>query len=291
MTLSDNMRGAGLMMAAMAAYTFNDACIKALAGDVPLFQAVALRGILTTFLLYIVGRARGAIRFNLAARDWRLLLLRAACEVGATVFFLTALFNMPIANVTAVMQALPLTVALAAAVFLREPLGWRRMLAIVVGFAGVVLIIRPDADGFNIYAGSALMAVFFVTIRDIIVRKMSASVPSLTVALVASTAVTVSFGLASLSIVWVPISMGQGGLLALAALFILAGYITSVSVMRVGDIGFIAPFRYTSLIWAVILGWLIFAEWPDALTLIGAGIVVGTGLFTLYRERLVVPES
>lgn len=286
MVLTDNMRGAGLMMVAMAAYTFNDACMKALADDIPMFQSVFLRGIFATLLLVLVARARGGLRFNLPRRDWGLIAIRAVSEVAATVFFLTALFNMPIASVTAILQALPLTVALAAAVFLREPLGWRRMAAILVGFVGVLIIVRPGADTFNIYALSALMAVVFVTIRDLVVRRMSASVPSMTVAISASAAVTISFGLASLTVEWAPVGALHMGLIFTAALFLLAGYIASVTVMRVGEIGFTAPFRYTGLIWAMILGWLIFAEWPDSLTLIGAAIVVGTGLFTLYRERV-----
>lgn len=285
MALSDNMRGAGLMMVAMAAYTFNDACMKALSGEIPMFQSVFLRGVLSTMLLLIVARARGGLRFNLPRREWGLIAIRAASEVAATVFFLTALFNMPIASVTAILQVLPLTVALAAAVFLREPLGWRRMLAILVGFIGVLIIVRPGADGFNIYAISAMMAVVFVTIRDLVVRRMSASVPSMTVAISASAAVTISFGLASLTVEWVPLGLAHMGLIFTAALFLLAGYISSVTVMRVGEIGFTAPFRYTGLIWAMILGWLVFAEWPDNLTLIGAGIIVATGVFTLYRER------
>jgi S-adenosylmethionine uptake transporter len=285
MALTDNTRGAGLMMIAMAAYTFNDAAMKSLAGDIPLFQAVFLRGVLTTVWLFLLGRAMGGLRFRLSRRNRNAIALRTFCEAAATYFFLTALFHSPIANVTAILQSLPLTVALAAALFLREPLGWRRIVAILVGFAGVLLIVRPGTDGFNAWSIYALIAVGFVTIRDLVVRRMSADVPSLTVAFITAASITVIAGIASLQAGWVPVDTRSGGLLLTASLFIPVGYIASVMTMRQGEIGFIAPFRYTGILWALMLGWVVFGEWPDDLTLIGAGIVVATGIFTLYRER------
>ncbi|MCP5036090.1 MAG: DMT family transporter [Rhodobacteraceae bacterium] len=285
MALTENTRGAGLMMVSMAAFTFNDVCMKALAGEIPLFQAIFMRGVLTTLFMFIVGRRMGLIRFKLPRKDWGLIALRTTGEIFATGFFLTALYNMPIANVTAILQALPLTIALAAALFLREHLGWRRIIAILVGLAGVMLIVRPGAAGFNTYSIYALAAVGFVTVRDLSSRRLSTNVPSFTVALIGAISVTTVFGLAATTGEWVPVSAQIGGLIALASLFIIGGYLASVAVMRVGEIGFTAPFRYTGLIWALILGWLVFAEWPDNWTLIGAAIVVATGVFTLYRER------
>lgn len=285
MALSDNMRGAGLMMVAMAAFTFNDTVMKTLSGEVPLFQAIFLRGALTTVLLFALGRALGGLRFRLARRDWGAIALRTLCEGAATFLFLTALFHAPIANVTAILQSLPLTVALGAALFLGEPLGWRRVVAILVGFAGVLLIVRPGGDGFTAWSLYALAAVGFVTIRDLAVRRMSVHVPSLTVALVGAASITLAAGAGTLMQGWQPVRPGQGGTIGLAALFIMAGYLSSVMTMRQGEIGFVAPFRYTGILWALLLGWLVFAEWPDNLTLIGAAIVVAMGLFTLWRER------
>ncbi len=287
MALSDNMRGAGLMMIAMAAFTLNDTAMKTLSGEVPLFQAIFLRGALTTLWLYLLGRAMGGLKFRLSRRDWGAISLRTFCEGAATFLFLTALFNAPIANVTAILQALPLTVALGAALFLGEPLGWRRIIAILVGFAGVLIIVRPGAEGFTVWSLYALAAVGFVTIRDLSVRRMSSHVPSLTVALVGAASITVAAGLISLYSGWVALSGGQVARLALASLFILAGYLSSVMTMRQGEIGFVAPFRYTGILWALVLGWVVFGDWPDNLTLLGAAIVVLMGLFTLWRERKV----
>ncbi|WP_424940977.1 DMT family transporter [Aliiroseovarius sp. S253] len=281
---SDNFKAAALMTGSMAGYTFNDACMKILSTMMPLEQAVFLRGVATCVLLYVLGRYLGTMRFNLSAREWKLIGLRCVGEMGATYCFLTALFHMPIANVTAILQVLPLVIALAAWAFLSEPLGWRRLAAIAVGFLGVLLIIQPGA-GFSVWSLYALAAVGFITFRDLVVRKLSPETPSMTVAIMAAISITVGFGVASVGVDWAPVDGWSASMLILAAFFIFLGYLFSVMVMRVGDIAFAAPFRYTGLIWALVLGLVLFSEWPNQLTLIGAGIVVGTGLFTLFREQ------
>lgn len=272
------------MMCSMAAFTFNDACIKAVGPQMPLFQLLFLRGLVTSALIYALARHRGAIKLRLPARDWALIGARTASEIAAAYFFLTALMHMPLANVTAVLQALPLTVTLGAALFFREAVGWRRMSAIVIGFAGMLMIVRPGPEGFDIYAIYALIAVICVTARDLTTRRLSAAVPSMTVTLAASVGVLVFAGFATQGETWVAVSQRDAALIGAASLFIIGGYFFSVAVMRVGDTGFVAPFRYTGLLWALVLGLVLFGDWPDLLTLIGAAIVVATGLFTLWRE-------
>lgn len=282
--ISDNVRGALLMMGAMAAYTFNDALMKALADEIPLFQAILLRGIGAVIFLSIMCRMLGKLRFRLPARDWGFMLLRTGGEVGGTFFFLTALFNMPIANVSAILQVLPLSVSLAAALLLGEALGWRRLSAIIVGFVGVILIIQPGGADFSVFSLYALAAVACITLRDITVRRMSRDVPSVFVALIAAIGVMGLGAVGSLFTQWQPFTTTSGLQLAGATVFLIFGYIASVSAMRFGEIGFVAPFRYTSLLVALILGVLVFDEWPNVLALAGGAIVVVTGLFTLYRE-------
>ena len=273
-----------MMMGAMCAYTFNDAFMKALADEIPLFQAIFFRGVGAVIFLTIMCRMLGQLRFRFPARDWGLLLLRTAGELGGTFFFLTALFNMPIANVSAILQVLPLSVSLVAALVLGEALGWRRLTAIFVGFVGVLLIIQPGGADFNFYSLYALGAVACVTLRDIAVRRMSREVPSVFVALIAAIGVMGLGAVGSLFIEWQPFTVTSGLQLAGAMAFLIFGYIASVSAMRFGEIGFVAPFRYTSLLVALVLGVLIFGEWPNALALAGGVVVVATGLFTLYRE-------
>lgn len=273
------------MVGAMTAFTINDGFMKAASDEIPLFQAVLVRGLGAIVCLTIMCRYLNQLHFNLPRRDWGLILLRTAGELGGTYFFLTALFNMPIANVAAIMQALPLTVSLAATLFLREVLGWRRFIAIAVGFIGVVFIIQPGGADFSSYSVNALAAVACVTLRDLAVRRMSVAVPAVFVALIAAIGVTMLGAVGSLFITWTSFSTTSVAQLGGATICLIFGYIFSVSAMRSGEISFVAPFRYTGLLVALVLGMAVFDEWPNFLTLIGATIVVATGLFTLWRER------
>ncbi len=284
-TSTDNTRGAALMMASMAAFVVNDTFMKTLGGAVPLFQLLFLRGIVASGLIAVLAWYLGALHLRIPVRDMMLIGLRMLAEIGAAYFFVSALFAMPLANLTAILQALPLTVTLSAALFFREPLGWRRLTAILVGFGGVILIVRPGADGFTIHAVFALLSVVCVTVRDLVTRRLTGATPSIMVTLATSVGVMGFFGLGSIGTDWVPID----GALALRILgasgAVVLGYVFSVRAMRVGEIGFVAPFRYTSLIWALLLGWLVFGDFPAPLTLLGAAIVVASGLFTFWRER------
>jgi drug/metabolite transporter (DMT)-like permease len=184
------------------------------------------------------------------------------------------------------MQVLPLAVTLAAAVFLGVPLGWRRLTAILAGFVGVMIIIRPGADSFDVWSVLGLASVVCVVARDLATRALSPGVASTAVSVWAAVSVT-GLGLVGVALQgWQPVDGREALLILGAAAFLIVGYLFSVMVMRVGDIGVIAPFRYSALLWAIVLGWFVFASLPDTWTLIGAGIVVGSGLFTLWRERV-----
>lgn len=283
--MSPNTTGALLMMASMAAFVMNDTFLKLTDGAVPLFQLIFVRGILATVLIYVLARGLGALRFAVARRDKWLIAFRGLTEIVTSYFFLNALFNMPLGNLNAIMQVAPLTVTLGSALVYRETVGWRRMLAILIGLGGVLLIIRPGADGFNVWSLYALAAVLSVTARDLVTRRLSGDVPGMTVTLGTSIAVMVAAGLASLSQPWAPITGQASVYICGSAVFILAGYFFSIQAMRTGDVSFNAPFRYTGLIGAMIIGFLVFDEVPKGLTLLGAAIVIATGLFTFYRER------
>ena len=286
MQISDNMRGAAFMTGSMVAFTVNDTFLKGLSLDIPLAQTLFVRGVGTTLFLLMISYFMGQLRFDFSRKDWLLILIRAATEIAAAYLFLTALFHMPIANVSAIMQVMPLSVALAAAVFFREPLGWRRVLAIAVGFGGVLLIVRPGTEGFNIYSAYVLAAVVCVTVRDLAARRLSRSVPSTMVAVIASAAVALSGGGLTAASDWVTLDQ-SAWLNTIGAMFmVVLGYLFSVTAMRIGEIGFVAPFRYASLIAALILGYFVFGDWPRNITLVGAFIVVATGMFTLYREQV-----
>lgn len=283
--MSDNRRGAILMNVAMLAFTLNDTCMKLVTTTLPLFQAITLRGVLTTAALLILARWQGVALCPPVARDRRIVALRSGAEVLATVTFLVALTQMPLANLSALMQSLPLAVTLAAVVFLRDPIGWRRMVAIMIGFAGVLLIIKPGAEGFDRWSLLGLASVLCVVVRDLSTRAIGATVSSTTVAVWAGVAVTLLGLVGSIWQGWQPVEGAEAGLILLAAANLIVGYLTVVMTMRVGDVGFVAPFRYMALLWAIVLGFAVFGAWPDLLTLIGALIVVATGIFTFLRGR------
>ena len=177
--MSENFRGAVLMMICMGAFVLNDAFVR-LAGDsLPLAQILFYRGLLTTITLALVAFYTGDLKLKISSQDKWLVLFRSVTEALAAYFFLTAVMNMPFANVTAILQILPMTVTLAAAVIFKEKVRAFHILLILLGFLGVILIINPAKDGFTIYAGYALISVLLITIRDLLSRKLSVDVPTL----------------------------------------------------------------------------------------------------------------
>ena len=273
------------MCLSMAAFTVNDTFMKDVTRTLPLYQAIALRGVIAVAGLGLLALATGSFRYRLSGKDGWLILLRSLADVASTLLFLTALLHMPLANLSAIMQALPLAVTLAAALVYGDKIGWRRMTAILVGFAGVMIIIRPGTEGFDRYALLGLASVAFVVVRDLSVRPMRGQVPSALVALGAAAAVAVMGWSGTAAEGWQPMTGAEGVKILAAGLFLIVGYLSSVTAMRHGDIGLVAPFRYTSLLWAIVLGYAIFGNLPDGWTLIGAAIVVAAGIFMLMRER------
>ena len=274
------------MVASMVAFAINDAFLKSLGGVLPVFQALFVRTLFVIVFLVVLVSLKKAWRLNgFCRKDKLVMLLRAVTEIGAAYCIVKALFNMELANATAILQILPLTVPLAARLFLGESLGWRRMVAIGIGFAGMVLIVQPGGQGFSAYSIYALGGVVCVTARDIFARMLGGRVPAEQLSLQAASAVLVFSSMAMFWSDWVPIPNTAWIALIGSAVVITIGYIVSVLVMHHGDISFTAQFRYSGLIAALILGYVFFDEWPNLLTMLGAAIVVGTGLFTLYRER------
>lgn len=290
-TTADNLKGALFMMTSLAGFVVNDGLMKTLADDYPLPQALLLRGLFASALLLALVLRERAQLYRPDAATGRLVALRVACEIAVTFAFLNALFNMPLANATAILMVTPLMVTLAAALFLGEHMGWRRYSAVAIGFLGALLIVRPGGEGFNVFTVSALAAVLFTVARDLLTRRLPSDVPSVAVAFATSVAIMVSGGLLTPLAGWHPVDGGALLVLAAAALFLVVGYLFGVMAMRVGDVGFVAPFRYTHLIWALLLGALVFGEFPDALTLLGSAVVVATGLYTLHREQLALSRA
>ena len=283
------MRGVLLMCGSMLAFTVNDTLVKAVLLDgMPLYQVIALRGMGAAIgLCLIAWQQNGRLALWPAGRDRLWLALRTVGEVGATWAFLLALSHMPLANLSAIMQSLPLVVTLAAALVLGERIGWRRITAIVVGFVGVMIIIRPGAAAFDEWSVLGLVSVGFVVLRDLATRKFSTALPATTGAIWAAVAVLIMGSIGVTQQGWYPVSMLHLAEIAGASAFLIAGYLCAIQVMRVGEISVVAPFRYTSLLFAIILGWLLFGTLPDMWTVFGGVITVASGLFILQRQAKV----
>jgi len=291
MPLNNNMKGAALMTGCVSAYVINDAFMKLLFSEIALFQAVFLRSMITVPpVLVMAWITKVAIR-NLSNQDKRLILVRVGAEICTTIAFLTALKHMPLANVTAILQALPLAITMAAALFLAEPVGWRRWSAILVGFVGVLIVVRPGLEGFNVYSLSALVAIIFITVREISTRKLTSEVPTITVALSTAIGSALFAGIMMIGTEWHTVSAVSWFLILGAASAVLIATLLSVMAMRTGEIGFVSPFRYTSMLGAIGLGILMFGDWPDQLTLVGTLIIVITGIYSFHREQMLSREA
>lgn len=287
MLKSPNLRGAFFMVVAMAAYTVSDAITKYSAESMNVGQVLVVRGVFASVLVGLLAWQRGALAVP-ARMLHPTVGLRVGGEVAATITYVIALAHLPLANVAAVQQALPLAVTMGAALYFGEGVGWRRWLAIAAGFAGVLVIVRPGFAGFNAYSLLVLASVFFCAVRDLATKRIPGDVPSLLVSTATALAVTL-LGVLMLEPLggWSPMSAGAVTLLGCAAVLLVIAYQTIILSMREGDISFVAPFRYTSLLWAIVLGLVIFSDMPDLPMIAGATIIIASGLYTLYREHVV----
>lgn len=289
-SLSDNYRGIFYMLAACVCFMVNDMFVKLASDDIPIPQIIVLRSLIALPVVILFCWRQGLLIGLQQLRD-RFLWWRTLGEVGGTATYLTALARLEIANATAIAQLTPLAVTAGAALFLGEKVGIRRWTAIAVGFFAVVLIIRPGVAGFNAWALMTLSAVFFVAGRDLASRLMPGSVHPMTVTVVSIVSL-IPLGLAmSVFEPWRAVS--QYALLHClgAALTLSVAYVLIVQAMRFGEISVVTPFRYSCLLWAILIQIAVFSVLPDRLTILGSAVLVATGLYTLYRERKVMGKK
>lgn len=283
--LRANRRGILSMTAAMACFIANDSLVKYASQSMPAAQLIFVRGVMATLLVLAVAHALGATA-RIGQTLHRPVLTRAAVDALATVLYLVSLFNLPIANATAINLAAPLFIAVLAVVFLHEQVGWRRWAAITVGFAGVLLVIQPRAEGFNAFSLVCLAATLCHAARDLLTRRIPPGIPSILVTLTTAVAATLLAGGLSLVEGWRAFGVFEFALLACASVFLAGGYYAIIDAMRHGEVSLVAPFRYTGLLWALIVGYLVWGDVPNALAWGGIALLVGSGLYVLHRERV-----
>lgn len=271
------------MVLAMGSFVTNDTLIKLVGHSLPVGEIIMVRGVIAMMLIGYICYRQGVIA-DLPHIGNRMVVLRACLDLASTIAFVTALMHMQIANLTAVMQAVPLAVALLSMVFLRERVGWRRMSAIVLGFIGVLMIVKPSVTSFNIYESLALLIVFAVAVRDLLTKRIPKRIPTFVIALANASFVTAGGAiLCSIQGFTMP-DARQFALLALAAVFLASGYLFMVATLRLGELSGTAPFRYSIMVFAIVSGIAVFGELPDGIATIGMVLIVATGLYAAHRE-------
>ncbi|MDQ2091296.1 DMT family transporter [Marimonas arenosa] len=288
---SDNLRGIAYLIAAMAFFATTDACVQLAAQSLPKGQVLATMGLGGAVIFAAITRARG---HRVVAPDlvsWP-MLLRNGAEILATFSFVTALSTVGISLASAVIQATPLVVTFVAIVLLGEKVGWRRWGAILAGFAGVLVILRPGLEGFDINALWAVSAMIGLALRDVSTRLMPGTTPSTRIAFygMATLVVAGSLHMAVIAPPTPPDAATQAylaGSIGFGAL----GYYLMIQAMRIGEISVVAPFRYTRILFALTVGFVVFGEEPDWITYVGCGITIAAGLYAFLRERRVAQQQ
>lgn len=281
----ENLRGSLLMVLAMAGFALEDMFVKALARGLPLGQVLAILGAGGAAIYAVVAILR---RERLITRGLFSgpVLMRNATELIGTMCFVSAVALTPLAQASAILQATPLAVTLGAALFLGETVGWRRWLAIGVGFIGVLIVIRPGTEGFSALSLLAVAAVIGLAARDVVTRRVPREVSSLMLATWGFASV-IPAGLVMAALSPEPVrapSPLEAGYFAGALVFGTGAYYALIAAMRIGEVSVITPFRYTRLVFALIIGAVVFAEPVDGATLAGGAVIVGSGLYTLWRQ-------
>ncbi len=273
----------------MAAYCINDAFVKLVAIELPFGEVLFLRGALSALIVVAAIAATGESRYILTTGK-PMVLSRAIFDALGTVFFIAALVNMKIADLSAVVMSSPLILTALAALMLGDRVGWRRWAAIGVGLVGTLFIVKPTAATFDAWALAGLAAAFFSAARDLATRRLDHSVPSLVVGLYGTVAVTLAGAAIGLTERWSMPNFGQWAFIVIASAFLALGTYLVVHAFRGVEIAAVAPFRYTLLLWMGIAGYVAFGEVPDRWAIVGAGFIALIGLYALHREAVVRRE-
>ncbi|MCE6950312.1 DMT family transporter [Cereibacter sphaeroides] len=281
----ENVRGIVMMVVSMAGFAMEDMFVKLAAADMPTGQILLFLGLFGAPLFWALARREGKRILSREALAGP-ILWRNAGEMVGTAGFVTALALTPLSSASAILQATPLAVTCGAALFLGEKVGWRRWTAIAVGFLGVIVVIRPGLEGFQLASLWGVVGVMGLAARDLATRKVASSTSTmqvgawafLTVALLGAIMLAVGGGA-----VWP--TAGQFALLLGALCFGFGAYWAVILATRVGEVSAIVPFRYTRLVFAMLIGLAVFGERPDAWMLGGASLIIGSGLYSFMREQ------
>ena len=278
-----------LMTLAMAIFAVSDAVIKRLGEVVGAFQTIFVVSVISLlFFLPLLWRA-GDRLFSSRALG-RAMIIRTLGEVGGAIGVVGGLAVLPLSLVAALLQAQPLVLTAVAALFLSEKVGWRRWAAVVVGFAGVMLILRPTGEAFEITLLLPLLGVLGLTARDLGTRLLP---PDISTPFAASWAILAvgAVGAVGMALTggWSAMSGLAWALAGAAAVCVSLAYAAITAALRVGDLSAVAPFRYTRIVFAFAIAWIVFDERPDLFVWLGLALIIFSGLYTFWREQRQAP--
>jgi drug/metabolite transporter (DMT)-like permease len=270
----------------MAAYAVSDVATKLVAQTHPFGETLAVRGAFTILVVALVLLVSGYWRHVPRALSGA-VLLRALLDALSAALYIAALINMPIANAAALNMVHPLILVALSVIFLAEAVGWRRWSAVVIGFIGVLFIVKPTPEAFNIFAVVGLGAPFFGALRELVTRRLDPTLPGMAITLVSVIMLTLLACIYGLTERWQPITARELGYLSFAACFFsVATYLVVYAFRTAAEVSAVAPFRYTFLIWAGLAGYVSFDEVPDGWAIAGALLIVASGLYALHRETV-----
>ena len=283
--MTPDQRGSLWMVAAMAGFAVEDMFLKRAAATVPVGQILMIFGAGGMVAFALMVRQRGERVLHPAILT-PAIGVRCVFEVAGRLFYTLAIALTPLSSASAILQATPLVVVSGAALIFGERVGWRRWLAILVGFAGVLIILRPGLEGFTPLSLLAVAGMLGFAGRDLATRAAPPVLSNLQLG-VYGFAMMVPTGAVLLALSGGAVLPEPAALRDLAAATVIgvAAYYALTAAMRTGDVSVVTPFRYTRLVFALMLGVLVFAERPDAATLAGSAVIVASGLYTLIRSR------
>jgi drug/metabolite transporter (DMT)-like permease len=281
--IQDSKRGILLILTAMALYVVNDSLVKLVTKHYSVEQILVVRGVFAiTFMMALILRS-GHLNKLRESLD-KLILIRAILEALTAISFIIALSHLPIADLTVLMQMTSIIIVVLTALTGMNSIQPPVWIAVVIGFCGVLFMVKPGTSEFSIYTLIGLLTTFFVASRDLITRKINPAIPTVIVSLTTTVSVVV-IGLLPGTSNWAPLEWRETLYLLAAALFVTIGNLCAVKAHRIASPSLLAPFRYSVLIWAFLSGFVIFGDWPDLLSVIGAALIVSAGLYTLHNAQ------
>ncbi|MDC3080037.1 DMT family transporter [Rhodospirillaceae bacterium] len=277
-----SLRGILCMLGGALSLTINDAMAKYLTQSYPVGQVMALRGlsiiILLIAFLFLMNNLQ-ALKFF----SWKGHFLRAGAMTGSTFLFITGLSLLPITDAIAIAFVAPILTTILGVVVLREAVSWKRWAAIFVGFFGVVIILQPTSDAFKIAAIAPLGAAAFGAVRDVITRAISGSENSLSILFTSMLMITIA-GFLTYPLGWSAVKPNHIWIFITSSLLVGLAQYLMIEAFRLGEVALISPFKYSSLLWATLIGLVIWDDLPSKHVVLGAFILILSGIYLLRNE-------